>query len=137
MASTEYRGRGVLNPHASTEHFTHVLHTPHPDLAAAVEEYWTVSWDLRNRPSFTAETLPNPSVNAVIESPTSNVWGVWTRKFQRELHGLGYACAIKFRAGGFYPFFRRPLSELTDRAVPFTSIFGDDCQSLIQEVLAS
>ncbi len=57
---------GILNPRAGKAHFTLDRVAPSAELAALVERYWLIRWDLRDAPPFAQETLPHPCVNLVI-----------------------------------------------------------------------
>jgi AraC-like DNA-binding protein len=64
-------------------------------------------------------------------------YGVVTRKFGYRLVDQGRVLGIKFRPGGFHPFLKSPLSRLTDRAVPLSTIPGAEAaDSLAREVAA-
>jgi AraC-like DNA-binding protein len=129
--------RGILNPAAASMNFVLTRHEPCPELAELVERYWVVRWDLRGRKPYVSETLPHPCVNVVFEAHGSFAWGVHGDKFERTLEGRGQAFGIKFRPGGFRPFFGRPVAELTDRSAPLGEVFGDGAQRLETAVLAS
>lgn len=91
-----------------------------------VEWYWAVAWDLRNRPSYVAETLPYPCVNVTFEEPGGAfVNGVFTQRFQRELTGRGRAFGVKFWAGGFGAFTGRDVGALRDQVLPLAEVFED------------
>ena len=60
--------RGVLQANeARGGAFFHQRLAPPPELAAWVQHYWYVQWDLRNAPPSTAETLPHPSCYLIFE----------------------------------------------------------------------
>lgn len=110
---------------------------PSANIAAFVEHFWMVRWDLRGQPSFVAETLPHPCVHIVFESGGhSHIGGVHRGRFTRVLEGEGRVFGIKFRPGGFHPYWRRPLSELVDCSLPLHEIFGEAGQVLASAVLA-
>jgi AraC-like DNA-binding protein len=44
--------------------------------------------------------------------------------------------AVKFRPGGFFPFLRRPMAELTGRALSLRAAFGRGGPALARQVLA-
>jgi hypothetical protein len=44
---------------------------------------------------------------------------------------------VKFRPGGFAPFVRIPMSDLTDRAAALRNVFGSAASDLEHDVLAS
>lgn len=110
---------------------------PSAGVAAFVEHFWMVRWDLRDQPSFVAETLPHPCVHIVFESGGhGRIGGVHRGRFTRVLEGDGRVFGIKFRPGGFHPYWRRPLSELVDRSLPLHEIFGEAGQGLASAILA-
>jgi AraC-like DNA-binding protein len=109
---------------------------PAADLAPFVSHFWLVQWDLRGREPRVQETLPQPSVHLVVEREQSGIWGVVRDKFSRLLEGEGRAFGIKFRPGGFYPFFRAPLSGLANRVVPIGELFGAAGQAYEAAILA-
>ncbi len=133
MATTH----GILNPRAGEARFTLERHPPASDLAAFVERYWLVRWDLRGAPPFAQETLPHPNVNLVIGTHRPGVHGVGTERFVAALSGLGWVVGVKFRPGGFHPFFRRDVSELTGREMPLLEAFGQDGATLERDVLGA
>lgn len=83
-------------------------------LAPFVERYWSVRWDLTDRPAFRSEVLSHPSVTVSVESGTHSRFGfalpatlvhaVVTRRFSADLVGDGRVCAVTFRSGGFAAF---------------------------------
>jgi AraC-like DNA-binding protein len=115
--------RGVLNPEGRRADLTGLcrFHAS-PDLAPFVEHYWIVRWDLRGQAPRVQETLPHPSVHIAIEPAQAAVYGVVKGKFTRVIEGDGMVFGIKFRPGGFFPFFKAPVSRLTNRVVPLAEV---------------
>jgi len=128
--------RGVVNPRAGAAMFRLSLHPPAPDLAFFVEHYWVVTWDLRRRAPYLAETLPHPCVHLVIEEGHARVVGVMRGRFSRLLAGQGRVFGIKFKPGAFYPFIRAPVSAFTDRALDLHTAFGPDGVTVPGAILA-
>lgn len=122
--------RGVLHPKANQEKFQLSRFLPGRDLDFFVEHYWIVAWDLRGREPYLAETLPHPSVHLVFEPDRSYIQGVMRHKFSYLLQGQGQVFGIKFRPGAFYPFFKSPVSRLTDRSPALTTVFGPAGETL-------
>lgn len=127
---------GVLRSRAGAASFQLTRHAPSADLAPWVERHWIVRWDLEGREPYPQETLPHPCVNLVIDAGRTGVFGVGTRKFEVLLEGRGQVVGAKFKPGAFQPFFRRPVSELTDRMEPLDAVFGGGGADLEREVLA-
>lgn len=131
------RPRGVLHQRLEHGEFQHTRRAPSSRLSGLIEHYWHVSWDLRDLPAQTQETLPHPNVQYVIERGLTAIYGVHTGRFNRVLEGRGRVFGIKFKAGGFFPFYGRPVSELTDRSLEPSTIFGGDAADFEGDVFAS
>src|SRR5215471_864955 len=98
--------RGVLRSSAAVDQsrYQHSRYHPSPDLAAYVEHFWSVQWNLRGLAPEQAETLPHPSVHMIFERGAgARIAGVARRKFTRVLRDEGGVIAAKFTPGGFYP----------------------------------
>src|SRR5271166_3627346 len=106
------RARGVLRRPIPAGNVRHSRRRPSADLAPWIAHYWMVSWDLRGCKPHVAETLPHPNIHVIFENGRSVVSGVQTAKFSRVLEGQSQVFGIKFRPGGFHPFFRAPISKL-------------------------
>lgn len=127
--------RGVLHLRDGDPMHGHFRYWPSAELAAFVEHYWTVEWNV-DSPTL-RETLPHPSVHIVFENGRAEVGGVSTRKFRRVLEGTGRAVSVKFRPGGFRPFIDHAVSEYTDRIVPLDQVFGHAAIDLADHVFGN
>jgi AraC-like DNA-binding protein len=127
---------GILNPRAVGEVFDLTRHTPAPELAFFLQQYWIITWDLRERPPHIQETLPYPCVNVAIERGYSGIFGVSRGKFARQLEQKGQVFGAKFRPGAFYPFLGRPVAQISDRVLPLTAVFGPEVTALEVAMLA-
>jgi AraC-like DNA-binding protein len=117
-------GRGVLRPALAAEHFTLTRLEPSPALAAWVDFCWILRWDLRGEPPHEQTILPHPNVNLGFEASGADIYGVDRRLFTRSLDGQGKALGVRFRPGGFRPFWGAPVSRLTDQVIPASQVFG-------------
>jgi AraC-like DNA-binding protein len=136
MSTDTNAPRGVLHQRLAQGEFQHFRRAPSPALADLIEHYWYVSWDLRGLPAQQQETLPHPNVQLVVEPGLTGIYGVHTSRFIRLLEGKGQVFGIKFKAGGFYPFLRAPVSSLMDRSLDPAKIFGADAARFERDVLA-
>jgi AraC-like DNA-binding protein len=128
--------RGILTPSAGDSTLRHSRHWPAPELAFFVEHYWIVHWDRRGHAPRVQQTLPHPSVHIVVEEGRSRLLGVMRGRFTRTLEGKGRVFGIKFKPGAFHPFFGKPVSELTDRSLHLTKVFGADGERLEETILS-
>jgi AraC-like DNA-binding protein len=101
-----------------------------PTLAALVEHYWRVTWDVPPGRSATVVLLPTPSVNVVLDQGRIAVYGVTRDRFTYAYRGRGRVFGIKFRPGGFLPFIGSPIAELFGRALPAEQLWGPDAAEL-------
>ena len=129
-------GPGVLHPGLAARRFQLARHEPSEELAPFVEWYWILRWDLRGEPPHTQTILPHPNVNLGFEASGAGIFGVDTRLFTRSLAGAGRVLGVKFRPGGFRPFWQAPVSQLTDRVVPASRVFGPRAERARQEIVA-
>ncbi len=129
--------RGILRPSFSQGQFEHQRQLPSAPLTGLVEHYWHVRWDLRGLPAQQQTTLPHPNVHLVVEQGQARIYGVHHGRFVRQLQGLDQVFGIKFKAGGFYPFYRQPVAELLDQSMDVTECFGPAGADLTQQVLES
>ena len=127
--------RGILRREQGFEEFRLTRFAPCGWLAGFVEHYWSVVWDLEGRKPHVQETLPHPSVVLVVEGGSSRIVAVVTGRFTRLLENKGFVLGVKFRPGGFYPFARFPITEITDRVVPLAEVFGRASDNLERTVL--
>ena len=117
-------GAGVLHARTAAARFTLNRYPPSAGLAGFVDYYWTVRWDLRGQPPHEQAILPHPTVNLAFEAAGAAVHGVDRKIFTRRLAENGRALGVRFRPGGFRPFYGRSVAALNDRVVPASSIFG-------------
>jgi AraC-like DNA-binding protein len=130
-------GRGVLHPDLAARRFTLDRYQPSAALAPFVEYHWVLHWDLRGQPPHEQTILPHPNVNLSFEPSGAAIYGVDRRLFTRSLSGQGQVLGVRFRAGGFRPFWGAPVSQLTDRVVPASRLFGPGAERTRQEVMCA
>jgi AraC-like DNA-binding protein len=128
-------GRGVLRPDLAAAHLRLDRHQPSARLAPFVDYYWIPRWDLRGEPAYEQAVLPHPNVHLVFEASGAGIFGVDRTLFTRKLSGLGLAFGVRFRAGCFRPFWQAPISQLTDRVVPASRLFGSQAERTREAIM--
>jgi len=123
--------RGVLHTRLDEGVFEHARLAPAPALAACIEHYWCVRWDLRGHPPQLQETLPHPNVHLVMERGEAHVWGVHDGRYRRVLEGRETVFGVKFAAGGFRAFQQGPVAALANRSRPAREIFGAGIDTIV------
>jgi AraC-like DNA-binding protein len=130
-------GRGVLRAGLAAERFQLARHLPSAPLAPFADYYWIVRWDLRGQPPHEQTILPHPNVNLAFEASGAGIYGVDRSLFTRQLSGRGQALGVRFRPGCFRPFWQAPISQLSDRVVPATRLFGPLVEKTRQEIMCA
>lgn len=115
----------ILNPLKAAEQYDLRMYSPCADLADFVDEYWILRWDLRGKQPFTCEVIPSPYINLTFMSEGARITGVTTGKYSYEVSGIGKIIGAKFKPGGFRPFWRDSVHELTDTTAPALRIFSE------------
>jgi AraC-like DNA-binding protein len=118
----ERDSRGILHPEAGLEHFRLMRVAPSAAVARFVDRYWLTSWSLPAGQRHEQDVLVHPVVNVVFEPEGATVGGVRRERFTRALTGEGRVLGVMFRPAGFRPFLGRPMSTLTDTAVPLSTV---------------
>ncbi|MCO8269195.1 helix-turn-helix domain-containing protein [Actinoplanes sp. TRM 88003] len=121
----------ILNPGQGRQKFQFRTPPAAPALAAFVQHYWIVRWDLRDQEPYQQRVLPYPAVNVTFKPGRCRVAGVPLGRFHETLEGAGRVFGVRFRPGGFRPFLGAPVSSITDRFVPVESVFGDGLSARI------
>jgi AraC-like DNA-binding protein len=132
---TQEQPDGILNPRLAQQKFEVSRYLPAPDLAFFVHRYWIVEWDLRDQTPFTQEILTYPTFHLVVQRGQSGVFGIMTGKTAHFLQGKAHVFGIKFRPGAFYPFFKAPVSQFTNRPASLVNAFGQAGLDLERAVL--
>src|SRR5918997_867162 len=124
----------ILRPRSSSQHFSYQRHEAPAPLGELIEHFWTVMWALSPGQTYTAQTLPYPSVNLSVTNTEADVTGLTRRCYYRHLQGSGYAIGARFRPGCFRPFVDWPVSALTDRHRPIVEVLGRSTAHLEQQI---
>lgn len=123
LQNTQPLPKEVLNPLQTAKLYTFHTFKPSDTLAAFVDYYWIMRWDLTDRPPFIAEVIPSPYTNLTFMPEGARVTGVTTGKYTYELKGQGAIIGAKFKPGGLYAFIPKNMHELTNTFVPAKQFF--------------
>jgi AraC-like DNA-binding protein len=118
--------KGVLEPALAKQKFRLARYLPAGDLAAFIEHYWIVAWDLSGQPPHVQRTLPYPCVNLVFDAGRTAIFGVMRGAFDYRLENRGRVLGVRFLPGGFRGLLRAPLITITDRTISLAPIYGLD-----------
>ena len=129
-------GAGVLHAGTAVTRFTLARHLPPDDLAPFLDYFWVIRWDLRGQPPYEQAILPHPNVTLAFEATGAGIFGVDRSIFTKRLTGEGRALGVRFRPGGFHPFYGKSISALNDRVVPARQVFGPPADEACAAVMS-
>jgi len=123
---------------------------PSPALSRFIECFWTLERDVTTDPAQPERILPDGCVELILNfgspfrelrddgreqtQPSFFLVGQMTRPMLITPSGLVELIGIRFHPGGTLPFFKLPMSELTDRIVEISSLSSAFHNDLISEV---
>jgi AraC-like DNA-binding protein len=126
---------GILEPQIAAKNFSLKRYDPASDLALFVDQHWIFRWDLPGQSSYTSEALPSPDVSLVLAPEGPIVIGLTTGKYIRTMAGMGVIIRTKFHPSGFYPFWLKDVSELTDKVLPASEVFPEITKAFADQLL--
>lgn len=131
--------RGIVHAAVGQDKFTLSQFEPGLLLRPFVERYWVVRFALPPGAAHTQTVLSYPNVNLAFEHDRMGrhawIYGIPSRPFVRELRGEGRVLGIKFRAGGFYPFWRQDIADLTGTTVAAAALLSSDTDRWMHDIL--
>jgi AraC-like DNA-binding protein len=132
--------KGILKAEAGMQKFSLMRYQPAEDLALYIEQYWVVRWDLRGQAPYRQVILSYPNVNLSFEKENNKIftgiYGVPQKTFARLLQDQGVVLGVKFRPGGFYPFWKQPVSLLTGQTLGIRDVLGIDVKDMEEQIFA-
>jgi AraC-like DNA-binding protein len=129
--------KGIVAPAVAEQKFRLARYFPAADLAAFVEHYWIVAWDLAGQPPHVQRTLPYPCVNMVFDRGRTAIFGVARGAFDYRLENRGRVLGVRFRPAGFRGLLKAPLIGITDRTLSLAPIYGLEGSAAEISVLAA
>jgi AraC-like DNA-binding protein len=74
-----------------------------------------LEWDIEGHEPHIQRVISNPCVQIVVDKTGAYLMGVVTGPYAVTLSGRGFVLGVRFRPGGFHPFWPGPIAELTNR----------------------
>ncbi|RXZ84629.1 AraC family transcriptional regulator [Paenibacillaceae bacterium] len=117
--------KGILSAKRASEKFVLTRWEPIQAHQHFVQHYWIITWDLQDGEQHCQTVLSHPNVNLVFDRQATGIFGVSSRTSSHLLAGQGNVFGVKFKVGGFYPFWKKPVSGLSDRMIRLGEVFPD------------
>lgn len=128
---------GILDPEGFNLHFDLRCYKPSLELEPFVVHIWAQrrrSSDITYRPT---EILSGPNLYLFITSKEAFIHGILPRRFKYDAEEGDVVAGVKFKPGGFYPFWRHSLSKLAGKTTPASLFFPEIDADFIKNILAS
>lgn len=127
---------GIINLDDFNTHFDLRCYEPSDELKPFVVHIWTQRLrHLHNLPPKPpTEIMSGSNIYLFFTPETAFIHGVVPSAFQYDAFTPGVITGVKFRPGGFFPFFERPLSQLTTDT-PLESLFPDATTAFRKKLL--
>jgi len=121
-----HRHRGILDPEDFEKHIRLRCYKPSPDLAPYVEHFFVARWDLRGKPDYIGEDLlTQPVINLFFLEDAAFFNGITPGRRAFRASGKGTYAGVKFKPGGFHPFWPHLLTRTTEASIPATEVFPE------------
>src|SRR5262249_27440778 len=103
-------------------------------IAPFVEEIWAMAWDIPGDGVVDSLVVPSAGINLILFPTPKGVFGrvtgVRREALPYRLCGRGRILGVRFRPGGFYPFYGKPVSAFTGASIELGTWLGDDERTL-------
>ncbi|EFM11344.1 transcriptional regulator, AraC family [Paenibacillus curdlanolyticus YK9] len=126
--------KAILHLREGKQKFSITRHVPSEALTPFIRHYWVVEWDLDGQLPFKQEVIQPPCLNLIFMPGATRIYGIANERTSQVLQGKGCVVGVLFQPGGFYPFWRKSVSELTDTSIPFEDVFGCNSSELESEL---
>jgi AraC-like DNA-binding protein len=94
------------------------------EIAAFVEYFWVVQWDISTEQSFTSLNIPFPCAHLVFETGATGLFGPAKGCFEKKLTGKSFAIGARFKTGYLYPLIKMPMTALISQRLDTAEIIS-------------
>jgi AraC-like DNA-binding protein len=109
-----YEPRGRLDPAGFERHVEFRTVPPPVDLAPFIAHFWVIRWDSAFGHFDSDELMHRPYVDVFLSAQESGIQGTFRGKRTYSAAGTGRIIGIRFRPGGFHPFWRGEMADTTE-----------------------
>ncbi|WP_277678164.1 DUF6597 domain-containing transcriptional factor [Gracilibacillus dipsosauri] len=122
--------KGILHSKEGSKKFTLHRYKPSIEASAIVQHYWFVRWDLLEDTPYEQHVVSHPNINLVFEKDYASIHGIKRTISSHLLEGRGSVFGVKFLPGGFYPLWKKDISQLTEKSIDFQEVFHIDSKTI-------
>jgi AraC-like DNA-binding protein len=128
---------GILDLEGFNKYFQLHCYKPSPDLEPFLVHVWTQRWKRPEAAQYQpVEVLSGPNTYLFFTAKTAFIHGIVAHELRYDAHTPGVIAGVKFKPGGFYPFWKRPMVELTGKTPPVEPVFPEANRAFTNKLLA-
>ena len=128
---------GILQPASERPALRMERFSPPSPLLPFLDHLWVAEWSVPPGMMFPVEVLAMPCVNLVLTSETAIVAGVKTERQCHALSGSGRIAGLRFKPGGFHPFYSRPVASIRNLEFPSEMLHPSLTTGWVQSLMSS
>ncbi|WEK02272.1 MAG: helix-turn-helix domain-containing protein [Candidatus Sphingomonas phytovorans] len=113
---------GILRPDSPSPSLRMERFSPPSSLQPYLDHLWIAEWDIPAETSLPLDIVAMPCVNLVLVGENAFVAGVKTERQRHVLSGSGRIAGLRFKPGGFRPFFLQPVARIRNMEIPAASV---------------
>jgi AraC-like DNA-binding protein len=116
--------RGVIDPQAFAHNVLLECYEPSADMLPFVRHYYIARRVTHGDTTYDAkDVLTQPVINLLLTQEASLITGVTSGTRTLRLGNNAVYAGVRFRPGGFHPFWEGRVAELTDRSMAASRVF--------------
>ncbi len=128
---------GIFDPQRFSDYASLRTYVASPDVEPFIEHCWLIRWEVPKGKKYVAsQMLWKPSFNLFVDADRAFISGIAPGKMSRTFEGTGVTAGIKFKPGGFYPFWRHDISTLERGAMPAHDVFPQATSAFAHTLLS-
>ncbi len=127
---------GVLDPGRFARAVHIQRYKPSPDLAPFVAHLFVARYQLPDQEYVASDVLSHPVAHLIFDLHESRLLGITSGKRTLRLSGIGTYAGVRFRPGGLYPFWRRPMTDIVETTFAVTRVLPQADQTRIASILS-
>ncbi|MFB8342737.1 DUF6597 domain-containing transcriptional factor [Brucella cytisi] len=128
---------GILQPAAERPALRMERFSPPPSLLPFLDHFWVAEWSVPPGTSFPVDIVAMPCVNLVLAGDTAMFAGVKTERQCHMLGGSGRIAGLRFKPGGFCPFFNQPVARIRNLEISAEKLHASLSYTWAQSVMSS
>ncbi len=113
----------VFNPFAASKKYAYKYFPPSKELQEVIDSHWSMHWDLTGDAPFKLELASSPFIAMTFTQYGNYLTGIHTGVYSYTIAGKGSLYGTLFKPNRFYNLYGQPLSELTNKELPLSSVF--------------